>query len=41
MSSMWGLTEIVVEGEKATEADYIGETNDKEGKYFNPEDYEC
>ena len=33
---MWGLTEIVVEGEKA---DYIGVTNDTEGKYFNLEEY--
>ena len=32
---MWGLTEIVVEDEKA---DYIGVTNDTEGKYFNKED---
>ena len=37
MSSMWGLTEIVVEGGKA---DYIGMTNDTEGKYFNLEEYQ-
>ena len=48
MSSSYGLTEIVLEGEaandvyallscaieeRASEADYIGETNDTEGKY--------
>ena len=48
MSSLRGLTEIVLEGEAAndvyallscakeecaSEADYIGETNDTEGKY--------
>lgn len=36
MSSLWGLTEMVLE----SEADYIGHTNDTEGKYFRLEEYE-
>ena len=41
MSSVWGSTKIVVDYVdsvlKVSEADYIGETNDQEGKYFNLE----